>query len=253
VSLRAYYYNKQLKKFITAFANVFTGLEVRTGKGKDGSVSTIQVPIVYGSRDRVVQAIASSHTQNKLYTLPMMACYLQAIIIDPTRLHGVNQMDRRRYLPQGGVIPDDIKALVRVMPIPYTMQMELSVHASNTDQLFQMMEQILILFDYDMQVEFNDAGPDWARITKLVLTSINNEEVYPAGTEKRALVWSLTFDLPVWLSPPAEIRTNIINDIKIRFGNIDGFELNEIDADGNPAPFNEIFTSIDIASDDVLP
>ena len=35
--------------------------------------------------------------------------------------------------------------------------MELSIYASNTDQMYQILEQILILFDYDLQVQFNDA------------------------------------------------------------------------------------------------
>lgn len=236
--IRHYYYNQQLKKFIVGFANVFTGLKVRTGMDGCGEISEIEVPIIYGSRDRVVSAIGASNTQNKQYTLPMMACYQTGLEMDPNRMKGVNQTDRRTYLEQGGIFPDDVKAIKRVMPVPYNMIMELAIHASNTDQLYQILEQILIMFDYDLQLQFNDAPFDWSRITSLFLTSINNEENYPTSIDRRMIIWTLTFSLPIWLSPPIEVRNDIIKAIALRYGDLDNFKLDEIDENGDLAPFS---------------
>lgn len=235
--IRHYYYNQQLKKFIVGFANVFTGLKVRTGMDGCGEISEIEVPVIYGSRDRVVSAIGASNTQNKQYTLPMMACYQTGLEMDPNRMKGVNQVDRRSYLEQGGVFPDDVKAIKRVMPVPYNMQMELAIHASNTDQLYQIIEQILIMFDYDLQLQFNDAPFDWSRITSLFLMGINNEENYPTGIDRRMLIWTLNFSLPIWLSPPVEIRNEIIQAITLRIGDMSDFSLDEIDESGALVPF----------------
>lgn len=237
--IRTYYYNQQLKKFMIGFANVFTGLTVRTGKNGDGEISIVDVPIHYGSKDRVVAALSASNTQNKLHTLPIMACYMIGLDLAPDRMHGVNQVDRRTHLPQGGIFPDDVKVIERVMPIPYNMQMELSIYVSNTDQLLQVLEQILILFDYDLQVQFNDAPFDWTKITKMTLTGLSNEEQYPLGVDRRALMWTLTFELPIWLSPPAEVRNEIIKEINLRLGNLEEFKLNELDEDGNLQPFSD--------------
>lgn len=248
IIIRQYYYNQQLKKFIVGFANIFTGLKVRTGKDGCGDISEIEVPIIYGSRDRVVSAIGAANTQNKQYTLPMMACYQTGLELDPNRMKGVNQVDRRSYLEQGGVYPDDVKSVRRVMPVPYNMQMELSIHASNTDQLYQILEQILIMFDYDLQLQFNDAPFDWSRVTSLFLIGINNEENYPTGVERRVLIWTLQFSLPIWLSPPIEIRNEIIANINLRYGNMDDFVLDEIDENGNLAPFTEPWTGTAIES-----
>lgn len=234
-----YYYNSQLKKCIEAFSNIFTGLQVKTGQNADGEIDTINVPIFYGSRDRVVSALAASHTQNKQYSLPLMSCYMLSLVQAPERQHGVNQVDRRRHLKAGGVFPDEVQAVTRVMPIPYNMQMELALHVSNTDQLFQVLEQILILFDYDMQLELNDAAFDWARISRVVLTGLNNEEVYPLGIERRSITWTMTFDLEMWLSPPLEVRNDIIKAIKLRIGSMEGFVLNEIGPDGEVSHFVE--------------
>lgn len=236
--ISAYYYNKQLKKYILGFANIFTGLEVKTGQGEDGMVSTLEVPIRYGSGDRVVAALGGDNTQNKQHTLPMMSCYMTGLEMAPDRLHGVNQVDKKSYLEQGGIFPGDVKTIQRVMPIPYDMQMELSIYASNTDQLYQILEQILILFDYDLQLQFNDAPFDWTKISKLYLLGINNEENYPMGIDRRMIVWSLNFRMPIWLSPPLDVRQGIIQKIIIRMSHDgEGLRLFEMDSTGELLPF----------------
>src|ERR1017187_9839113 len=101
MTIRHYYYNQQLKKFILGFANVFTGLQVSGGADCAGNLIQMDVPVRYGSTDRVVAAIGAGNTQNKLHTLPMMSCYMTSLELAPDRMHGVNQTDRRSYLEQG--------------------------------------------------------------------------------------------------------------------------------------------------------
>jgi hypothetical protein len=242
------------------FCAIFAGLSVRTGKMADGTIGEITVPIRYASADRVVEALgANNATQNKLHTLPMMAAYMTSLELAPERLHGVGGIDRRTFLEQGGVFPNDVKTITRVVPIPYNMMMELSIYASNTDQMYQMLEQILMLFDtYSLQFQFNDKFWDWTRLTTVELLSIGNEENVPQLTERRVIVQTLSFSLPVWLSPPAEIRKEIIQEINIRLGDIDGFNLDQIDEHGNLAPFiNEwdhtTITGVGTANDPVIP
>lgn len=250
--IKNYYYNSQLKKYIIAFANIFTGLNVKSGTDGCGNITTMIVPIRYGSSDRVVAAISSSNTQNKLHTLPIMSCYLTNLDLAPDRMHGVNQTDRRTYLDQGGVFPSDVKSIHRVMPIPYNMEMELALYTSNTDQLYQILEQILILFDYQLQLEFNDAPFDWTKQTMIELIGLSNQENYPIGIDKRIIQWNFQFKLPIWLSPPLEIRNNLIEQIKIRLGNLESLTLDEIDENGNLIPFSEIYAEFDIESDVII-
>ena len=241
-----FYYNHQLKKFIVGFSNVFTGLRVYGGLDAGGTAIMMDVPIRYGSIDRVVAAIGDDHTQNKPHTLPIMSCYMGGLELAPDRMHGVNQSDRRTMLEQGGVFPDDVKGIQRVMPIPYNMTMELAIYASNTDQMYQILEQILILFDYDLQLQFNDAPFDWTKISKLILTGLNNEENYPAGIDKRMIIWTLNFELPVWLSPPMDVRADIIKGIALRIGDMNSQSLTEIDAGGNTVPFLTVYDTTPI-------
>jgi hypothetical protein len=255
MSLRQYYYNGQLKKFIIGFANIFKGLQVQTGFDACNEQSFIEVPICYGSRDRVVASIGARNTQNQQHTLPIMSCYMTGLELAPDRFHGNGQMDTRTALEQGGVFPDDVKVIQRLVPVPYNMSMELSLYSSNTDQMYQMLEQLLLLFEYDMKLQFNDAPFDWTRVTKVLLTGINNEENYPLGPDRRAIVWSMTFELPIWLSLPADVRTGIIQSIVIQIGDGSNLTLDEVDANGNLAPFGtgELYASYTISENSIVP
>lgn len=236
-----YWYSHQLRNYIKQFCSIFTGLSVVTGIGENGVPSTYRVPIVVGSRDRVVAAIMSGNTQNKPFSIPTMSASLSNLDLAPERRKGVGTSDRKVYLPAGGVFPDDLRVNTRLMPIPYNANMELALYASNTDQLHQMVEQILLLFDPVLQLQVSDAAFDWTKITSVELTGVNNEENYPIGSERRIIVWSFNFIVQIYLSAPMDIRDNIIREINIRLGNIDTLVLNEVDADGELIPFEEVY------------
>lgn len=221
-----------------AFAQIFAGMRVRTGLNACGEVDEIEVPVRYGSTDRVASAIGGSNTQNKLHTLPVMSCYMTGIELAPDRQHGIGGVDRRTYLEQGAVFPDEVKAIKRVVPVPYNLQMELSLYASSTEQGFQILEQIMLLFDgYDLQIQLNDAPFDWGKITKTTLTGFANEENYPVGPDRRVFVWTLSFDFPIWISLPYEVRNEIVQRIAMQWSNLDDCVLEEIGPDGELLPF----------------
>ena len=168
----------------------------------------------------------------------MLACYNTGIELAPERAHGIGGQDRRTFIEQGGVYPDDVKVVTRVVPIPYNMSMDLSIFVSNTDQLHQILEQIMIIFEgYSLQIQFNDRFFDWTRLTTVELVGFGNEENIDIGTERRAIKYTLQFMMPVWLTPPADVRTEIIQQINIRLGDLNQFSLDEIDDAGNLSPF----------------
>lgn len=209
---------------------------VATGKGTCDEPEFMTVPIAIGSRDRVVAAIQSGNTQNKPFSLPTMAANMTGLALSPNR-KGVGVVDRRAYLPEGGAWPTDLKTMVRVMPIPYLMTLELSIYASNTLQMHQILEQLLLLFDPILQIQKNDSAFDWTKITTVELTGINNEENYPVGGDRRMMVWTLSFEMPIYISAPMDVRSEVINTIFVRLGNLNGAGISEIDDTGGLVPF----------------
>jgi hypothetical protein len=253
MSVKHYYYNEQLKKAAIVFANIFTGLTVKTGKDGCGVEAFIPVPIRYGSTDRVAGAIAANNTQNNLHSLPMMSAYMTGIELAPERQKGIGSVDRRTYLPQGGVYPNDVQVIQRIMPIPYNLTFELSIYASNADQSLQILEQILIMFDYTLQVQFNDSAFDWAKITTVTLDSgPRNETNYPVGTDREIIIWTFPFTFETWLSPPMQVRNDLIKRVMFNIGNMDGYVLEEYDENGNLAPFNEPFAAVSLVGSAVV-
>lgn len=246
MAISNYYYDNQLRSYLKQFCAIFAGLKVKTGIGESGESEDLHVPTVVGSRDRVVAAIAGGNTTNRIFPVPTMSAWMSGLEMAPERRKGVGQERTRVFMPSQGIYPDDLRTTTRVMPIPYNMQIELSMYASNTDQLHQLLEQILILFDPILQIQTNDSAFDWTKLTYVELQGINNEENYPIGTEKRILVWSLNFFIPIWLSPPMAIRDDLVRKIKITLGDLDGFNLLEVDEYGQPQPFDKIYGQIEV-------
>lgn len=231
-----YYHDNQLRTYLLQFCNIFTGLKVQTGKGECDEPEFMTVPVSIGSKDRVVAAIQAGNTQNKPFSVPLMVANMTNLDLSPNR-KGVNVIDRRTFLPTGGIYPDDLKTVARIMPIPYIMTAELGIYASNTYQLHQMLEQILMIFDPILQIQTSDSALDWTKIVSVELTGINNEENYPPGGDRRIQMWTLTFTMPIYIASPADIKAELVRKISIKIGDLDGFQINEFSADGSPQPF----------------
>lgn len=233
-----YYYDGQIRKYLLQFCNIFVGLKVKTGNGECGEPEYISVPIRVGSKDRVVAAIEAGNTQNKPFSIPMMSVSMTGLNMSPNR-KGVGVVDRRVYLPTGGAFPDDLRSVVRVMPIPYVMTVELAIYASNTQQLHQILEQLLVLFDPVLQIQTSDGAFDWTKLVSVELTGINNEENYPPGGDRRIIMWSLNFEMPIYISAPLDVRDEIVRKIIIRVGDMNGFNIDEFDENGELIPFDD--------------
>jgi hypothetical protein len=95
-----------------------------------------------------------------------------------------------------------------------------------------------MLFDPILQIQTSDSAFDWTKITSVELTGINNEENYPPGGDRRLLSWTLTFDIPIYISAPVDIKDDVVRKIIIRLGDLEKFQINEFDDQGNMIPFS---------------
>lgn len=242
-----YFYDEQLRSYLLQFCAIFAGLNVSTGKGENGEVEMLPVPINVGSKDRVVAAILEGNTHNRSFTLPQMSAYITGIDLAPERRKGVGVVDSRVYLPEGGIFPTELSVVKRLMPIPYNLTAELSIYTSNTFQLHQILEQILILFDPMLQIQTSDASWDWTKITQVELQGINNEENYPMGTDRRMIVWSLNFMIPIYLTTPLDVKDEIVHRVITRIGDLDGFNISEYDENGELQPFTKQYYGLTVS------
>jgi len=247
-----YYYDAQIRSYTLQFMAVFAGFQVMVGQLKTGNTITepapvcedpnatievpevlekrlISIPIHYGHSDRIVAAILADNVQTKPMRLPVMSAVIKGIKLAQDRMHGQKAERRNAYVPVGGLVPDDIKVVHQAMPVPYDLTMELAVYVSNTDQQFQILEQIFLLFDPQMSIQKSDAPFDWTRLTQLTLDDISLDQNYPIGTDRRIIQSTLSFTMPIWISAPADVRRDFIEKIFVRIGAVSNADLTNYD------------------------
>lgn len=251
-ALKAFYYNHQLKNYLIQFMAIFADMNVKVGWLNETEPRLITVPVYSGSKDRVVAAIKSDNTQNKPIRLPTMSAHLIGLELAPDRKKGTPNHRRNTTMPSGGLFPDDITVVEQRMPVPYNATYELSVWASNQDQHYQIIEQILMLFNPHLQIQTSDEPFDWTKITQVELQGIGLEENYPAAGDRRLIQTTLTFQVPIWLSVPADVHQQYVKDIYVRVGAVSQVAetsediIAELDSQGIPYELNFSLDDIDI-------
>jgi T4-like virus Myoviridae tail sheath stabiliser len=244
-----YYYNGQIRSYILQFMAIFTGLQVMVGKSDTQDERLIGVPIMYGHRDRIVAAIIAENTQNKPIRLPTMSAYMRTIDMAENMYAGVGVERRQTYVPVGGLVPDDMKVIYQRRALPFRVSMELAIMSSNTNQHFQILEQILPLFDPALNIQASDSIFDMTRLTSVKLVGINTDSNYPTGTENRIIQTTLTFEMIIYLDTPADVRKNVVEKIFMRIGAVASnasFDSNyEIiaDLDAQGIDYTEVFNA----------
>ena len=215
-------YSKQIKKFLVQFMSIFNGLEVEVGATSTRPAGLISVPIHYSSMDKVAASIMAGGTSNKPIRLPVMSVDLIGIRQDPRRSAGLNQVHSQTYMPQGGYFASDVKTLSRLMPVAMILDLDLAIWASNDDQHFQILEQIITLFNPSVQIQTSDASGDWTKISMVTLNGLRlNNNNYPLGTANRTIVSNLTFEIPIYLSAPANVKDEFVKKVQIRLATLD--------------------------------
>ena len=76
-----YFYDGQIRRYVTQFMRVFIGFQWKSG---DGTLSS--VPVMYGDMTRQVAAIIKENSENKMPNVPRIACYIGNLEMDTTRL-----------------------------------------------------------------------------------------------------------------------------------------------------------------------
>jgi len=217
MSYKTYYYDKQIRAYILQFMDLFIGLKVSTGY-VNGEPIYIKVPIIYGNSDRVANYILAGADclETQQASLPIMAANMTQLTLRPESNRHPAIVDRRTYMTVDDSMESDteaeaaekIRVKARVMPVAYTLSMELSIAVSNTDHQLQMIEQILMVFNPSLDIQTTDNAWDWTALTKVVLRDISLDVDYPTADYERVIGATMTFEIPIWISGPMKSTVN---------------------------------------------
>jgi hypothetical protein len=209
-----HFYEGQVRKFLTQFIRILSNFSVETGKAKDGTIGLRAVPVVYGDPTRQVANIIRNNSENALNYAPKIACYVRELNYDRDRMqnpyHIEKQHLRERDVDSDGNYTNQLGAgytVEKVMPSPFRLEVTADIFSSNTDQKLQIMEQILYLFNPDFEIQKTDNYIDWTSLSYVELTGVTfSSRTIPVGADSEIDVATMTFSMPIWLSPPVKVK-----------------------------------------------
>jgi hypothetical protein len=224
---------------------VFIGFKYKTG---GNNPEERLVPVMYGDMTRQVANIIKENSENKMPTVPRIACYIGDLELDTDRLSDASFVSKLNIRERSYDVVDGQRnykniqgghyTVERLMPTPFKLTLKADIWTSNTDQKLQLMEQILVLFNPSLDIQTTDNYIDWTSLSTLYLSNITfTSRTIPQGAESEIDVATLEFETPIWISPPAKVKKlgiikNIIMNIFTESGDIS--DLNTLVFNGEP-------------------
>ena len=207
-----FFYDGQIRRYVTQFMRIFIGFKTQAG---DGTLR--QIPVMYGDMTKQVASIIKENSENKMPSVPRIACYITGIEIARDRLSDssfvskLNIRERAYTSANGNIEYENYQGggytVERLMPTPYKLTMKADIWTSNTEQKLQVMEQILMLFNPSLEIQTTDNYIDWTSLSVVDLTGTNfSSRTIPVGSADDIDICSLDFEMPIWISPPTKVK-----------------------------------------------
>lgn len=227
-----WFYDGQIRRYVTQFMRVFVGFKYQAGDGEQK-----YIPVSYGDMTRQVASIIRENSENKLPTVPRIACYITGLeldtsrLADPTFVSKINLRERAYQQNSDGTSSYQTfqgggYTVERLMPTPFKLSLKADIWTSNTDQKLQLLEQILVLFHPSLEIQTTDNYIDWTSLSVIDLTGINfSSRSIPQGAESEIDICSLDFSTPIYISAPAKVKKlgvvkNIIANVFAETGDV---------------------------------
>ena len=208
-----FFYDGQIRRYVTQFMRIFIGFKYQAG-----DMSEQTVPVMYGDLSRQVAALIRENSENKMPTVPRIACYITGMEMDKTRLSDptfVSKLSVRERdfsfdennVAQYTGAQGNAYTVERLLPTPFMLNMKADIWTSNTDQKLQLLEQMLVLFNPSLAIQTTDNYIDWTSLSVVDLVSTNfSSRAIPVGVDSDVDICSLDFTMPIYISPPTKVK-----------------------------------------------
>lgn len=215
--MQQFFYDEQIRRFLLQFTRMISNFQVEYGNETDGvnAAALLRVPVRYGDASRNAQTVIQNNSANQLPSTPLMTFYISSLDYDRPRMQepyfvstiNVRQRTYDTATETYETTQGNAFTVERLMPVPYKMGITLDIWTSNTNQKFQLFEQIATLFNPSLEVQSTDNYIDWTSLTVVELESVNwSSRTIPVGTENPIDIMTLKFNVPIWISSPAKVK-----------------------------------------------
>lgn len=209
-----YFYAAQLRNYRLQVIRAFSNFSVSFGTNEDGSPKLKRVPCRYGDTSRMAEMIIAGNSENRIPSAPFISVWVNGLALAPERraapslVSTLNVNEReydgssQRYTNNSG----NRYTVKRLMPVPFTMTVNVDFWTSNLTQKEELFEQTQVLFNgmIDMQTSVNPI--DWTLFSTIEPTNITwTSRSIPIGTDNPIDVMSIEYKIPIWINPPAQV------------------------------------------------
>jgi hypothetical protein len=211
-----FFYDEQIRRFLLQFARIFNNFQVEYGRNEEGTNHTlIRVPIKYGDWTRQAQTVVQNNSAGFMPSVPQMTFYISGLDYDRPRMQepyfvskiAVRQRTYDETTDSYETTQGNAFTIERLMPVPYKLTIKLDIWTSNTNQKFQLFEQIAGLFNPALEIQSTDNYIDWTSLSVVELQStVFSSRTIPTGTEDAIDIMTMTFAIPIWISSPAKVK-----------------------------------------------
>jgi hypothetical protein len=183
-----------------AFGTLFNDIQIKHKKNDATDFSILTVPIAYGPVQKFLARLEQVPDLKKrvAITLPRMSFEMTGITYDPSRKASTLQTFK-------SVDSTDGKLTKTFMPVPYNVNIRLSILSKLNEDALQIVEQILPYFQphFTLTVDLiKELGEK--RDIPMLLERISMDDQYEGDfTERRALIYTLDFTAKTYLFGPA--------------------------------------------------
>lgn len=186
------YYFGIIKKAIVAFGRMFSEIQIERMDETGAVIQTINVPIAYGPKEKwLVRLEQDPSLDNNVNTiLPRMAFEITGYSYDASRK--VNKMTKVASY-------DQTTLKTQFSPVPYNLDIELSLLTKTTEDALAVVEQILPVFTPDYTLSIN-AIPDLniANDVPIILNGVSFQDSYDGDFQsRREIIYTFNFTMKV--------------------------------------------------------
>jgi hypothetical protein len=210
-----FFSDNQVRRFLIQFAKIFSNWSVTKGKDPAGNEILLRVPVMYGDSSRQASTIIANNSASNLPSAPLITFYITGLEYDQRRTQDPTFIDKiqvrqRSYnseTQQYEQVQGQAFTIERLMPVPYTLKINVDFWTTNYNQKLQLIEQLGTLFNPALEIQSTDNFIDWTSLSVVYQDGLTfSSRTIPQGTGNPIDVMSWKFYMPIWISTAAKLK-----------------------------------------------
>ena len=194
------FYHGTIRKYVIAFGNLFNGIYVQRLDVNGNRIQTIAVPLAYGPKEKWLVRMAQDPNldQEVQITLPRMGFEIQSLAYAPQRKLSSTLKNVKLKTS------DYDRVDTQYTPVPYDINIMLSIFVRNADDGAQIVEQIVPYFRPEFTTNVILIPEMGITVdTPVVLQDVSIEDTYEGDFDtRRALIYNMNFQVKAYIYGP---------------------------------------------------